>query len=51
MGVYQGEQEVLDLSLQGDLMQATFTVNREAEAAFDNFVGWYKVFDVDCLTT
>lgn len=45
MGVRQGEQEVLDLSLQADIVQATFTVNREA--AFDNFVGWYKVVDLD----
>jgi hypothetical protein len=43
----QGEfqQELIDLRNQTAGLQAQFTVNREA--AFDNFVGFYRVVDVN----
>ncbi|HEY9710300.1 MAG TPA: DUF4114 domain-containing protein, partial [Oculatellaceae cyanobacterium] len=44
MGVRQGEQEVLDLSLQTGLVSGNFIVNEEA--AFDNTFGLYRVADL-----
>lgn len=44
MGVRQGEQEVLDLSLQTGLVSSNFIVNEEA--AFDNTFGLYRVADL-----
>ncbi|MFN6534840.1 MAG: choice-of-anchor Q domain-containing protein [Nostoc sp. EkiNYC01] len=37
------QAELIDLRTQTQLMKADFTVNREA--AFDNFVGFYKITD------
>lgn len=44
-GLRQGEREIIDLSLQADVVSASFVVNREA--AHDNFVGFYNVVDVN----
>lgn len=41
----ESQQELIDLRNQAAGVQAQFTVNREA--AFDNFVGFYKVVDVN----
>jgi hypothetical protein len=43
-GLHQGEREIIDLSLQADVVSANFVVNREA--AYDDFVGFYKVVDL-----
>ncbi|HEY9829649.1 MAG TPA: DUF4114 domain-containing protein [Stenomitos sp.] len=41
----ESQHEVIDLRNQSAGLQAQFTVNREA--AFDNFVGFYRVVDVN----
>jgi Domain of unknown function (DUF4114) len=41
----QGQGELLDLRSLTGQVNATFTINREA--AFDNFVGFYRVLDRD----
>jgi VCBS repeat-containing protein len=41
----ESQQELIDLRDQASSVQAQFVVNREA--AFDNFVGFYKVADVN----
>jgi VCBS repeat-containing protein len=41
----ESQQELIDLRNQAAGVQAQFTVNREA--AFDNFVGFYKIVDVN----
>ncbi|MBD0304220.1 MAG: DUF4114 domain-containing protein, partial [Tolypothrix sp. T3-bin4] len=43
-GLRQGEREIIDLTLQADVVSASFVVNREA--AYDNFVGFYNVVDL-----